>query len=139
LESSEDANSKTRPSTSTTSPIVWATNPIVRAANPIMWNTCARGCKGTYLLQQMLACWLEQLWHSLRTLFADSAFIWQHCIEVLCQVSGDLKHLYRSPWGPENQPNFPIHLGLECIANFIFMVLPRKFSQIVLKFGQGTR
>jgi hypothetical protein len=39
--------------------------------------------------------------------------------------------------GPENQANFPIHLGLEYFANFIFMVFPRK-SRIVLKFDQET-
>jgi hypothetical protein len=51
---------------------------------------------------------------------------------MLYQVSGDLKQLYQDPWGPENQGNFPIHLGLEC------MVFPKAFSQIVLKFDQET-
>jgi hypothetical protein len=31
-----------------------------------------------------------------------------------------------------------MHLGLECIPNFIFVVFPRKVSQIVLKFGPET-
>jgi hypothetical protein len=42
---------------------------------------------------------------------------------MLDQVSGDLKHLCRGPWGPENQANFPMHLILawNALQTVIFM------------------
>jgi hypothetical protein len=56
---------------------------------------------------------------------------------MLYRGSGDLKHLYRGV--QKIMPIFPyIHLGLECIAIFVFMTFPRKLSQIVVKFAQET-
>jgi hypothetical protein len=120
--------------------------PLCELLIPLCGIPCARGCKmpsfeHCVFLQQKLA-WATLTFYnsppSLRTLVADSAYTCQHCMKMLYWVSGDLKHLCRGPWGSWKSGQFShtFRLGMHCKLHL--HGVPRKFSQIVLKFGQET-